>query len=111
MIIIAGKIFIEPSKREALVKASEPLQQATRDNEPGCEAYVFSADPCEPGNITVYELWTDAPSLAAHFLHENYFNMRTLFGEHGISGAETFKYRVDAKATVYNADRIATVDF
>ena len=37
--------------------------------------------------------------------------MRTLFGEHGISGAETFKYRVDAKATVYNADRIATVDF
>ena len=55
MIIIAGRIFIDPSKREALVKASQPLQQATRDNEPGCEAYVFSADPCEPVTISVYE--------------------------------------------------------
>ena len=111
MIIIAGKIFIAPEKREALVKASEPLQQATRDEEPGCEAYVFSADPCEPNVIVVYELWTDAPTLAAHFKHPNYMNMRALFGEHGITGAETAKFRVDAKAPVYNADRIATVDF
>jgi len=111
MIIIAGKIFIAPEKREALVKASAALQQATRDDEPGCEVYVFSADPCEPGVIVVYELWSDAPSLAAHFKHANYTNMRGLFGEHGISGAETHKFRIDAKAPVYNAERIATVDF
>lgn len=111
MIIISGRIFIDPAKRAALVEASKPLQQATRDEEPGCEAYVFAPDPCEPGTISVYELWTDAPSLAAHFLHENYFNMRKTFQEHGISGAETMKYRIDAKAPVYNADRIATTDF
>ena len=111
MIIISGRIFIDPPKRAALLEASKPLQQATRDDEPGCEAYVFAADSCEPGTISVYELWSDAPSLAAHFLHENYFNMRKLFGEHGISGAETMKYRIDAKAPVYNAERIATTDF
>jgi hypothetical protein len=37
--------------------------------------------------------------------------MRNLFGEHGITGAETAKFRVDAKAPVYNAERIATIDF
>jgi len=37
--------------------------------------------------------------------------MRNKFAEHGISGAETMKYRIDAKAPVYNAQRIATTDF
>ena len=111
MIIIAGTITIAPERRAGCLEASMPLQQATRTDEPGCLAYVFSADPCEPGHISVYELWTDGPSLAAHFLHENYFNMRNLFAEHGISGAETAKFRVDAKAPVYNAERIATIDF
>ena len=111
MIIISGVISIPPDKRAACIEASKPLQQATRDDEPGCLAYVFSADPCDDGAIAVYELWEDAPSLAAHLLHENYFNMRKMFGEHGITGAVTHKYRIDAKAPVYNADRIATVDF
>jgi hypothetical protein len=37
--------------------------------------------------------------------------MRKTFQEHGITGAETMKYRIDAKAPVYNAERIATTDF
>ena len=60
--------------------------------------YCFAADPCQADLIQVYELWEDAPSLAAHFLHENYFNMRTMFGQHGITGAVTHKYRIDAVA-------------
>ncbi len=111
MIIISGVISIPPDKRAACIEASIPIQQATRDDEPGCSAYVFSADPCDAGSISVYELWEDAPSLAAHFLHENYFNMRNMFGQHGITGAVTHKYRIDAVAPVYNAERIATTDF
>jgi hypothetical protein len=49
--------------------------------------------------------------LEAHFLHPNYINMRTMFGEHGITGADVKKYRVDASAPVYNAQRIATTSF
>ena len=111
MIIISGVISIPADRRAACLDESRPLQQATRDDEPGCLAYVFSADPCDDTAIVVYELWQDPPSLAAHFLHRNYTDMRALFGRHGITGAVTRKYRIDADAPVYNADRIATVDF
>ena len=86
MIIIAGSISILPEKRQACLDASMPLQAATRADEPGCLAYVFSADPCEPGIISVYELWEDAPTLAAHFKHSNYTDMRGVFAQHGITG-------------------------
>jgi quinol monooxygenase YgiN len=111
MIVVAGEISIPADKRAACLEASASLQQATRDEEPGCLAYVFAADPCQDDVISVYELWEDAPSLAAHFLHPNYNNMRARLGEMGITGADVLKYRVDATAPVYNADRIATVDF
>lgn len=110
-IIIAGEITIPADKRAAALEATRDLQQAPRDEEPGCLAYVFSADPCRDDVITVFELWEDADSLAAHFLHPNYFQMRDALGAAGITGATTMKYRVDASAPVYNADRVATVDF
>jgi len=111
MIIIAGTIHIAPEKRAACLEASEPLQAATRRDEPGCLAYVFAPDPCEPGHISVYELWEDAPTLEAHFKHPNYTDMRTMFGVHGITGADVRKFRIDAVAPVYNAERIATTSF
>lgn len=111
MIVVAGDIFIPAEKRAACLEASIPLQQATRDEEPGCLAYVFGTDPCRDNVIAVYELWADGPSLAAHFLHPNYFNMRATLGERGITGADVKKYRVDASGPVYNAEGIATVDF
>ena len=115
MIIISATIDIPADipadKRGGCVMASAPIQQATRTDEPGCLAYAFSADPCDAGTIVVYELWQDAASLAAHFLHQNYLAMRTMFGEHGITGSSTRKHRIDADAPVYNAQRIATVDF
>ena len=55
----------------------------------GCEAYVFSPDPAEENKVAVYELWKDRDSLHAHFDHENYFNMGSMFGEIGLAGAES----------------------
>ncbi|MEM9039806.1 MAG: antibiotic biosynthesis monooxygenase [Actinomycetota bacterium] len=111
MIIIAGEITIPAEKRADAIEGSKPFQQATRDDEAGCQAYVFAADPCRDDVIQVYELWDDAETLAAHFLHENYFNMRNFLGASGITGAVTHKYRVDAVAPVYNSEHVATVDF
>lgn len=111
MIIIAGEITIPADKRAAAIEGSAPLQQATRDDEPGCRAYVFAADPCRDDVIQVYELWDDAESLAAHFLHENYFNMRKFLGESGITAADTRKFRTDADEPVYGPDGVATADF
>ena len=84
MIIIAGTIDLEPSKRAACLEASKPLQQATRDDE---------------------------ASLAAHFEHPNYLNMRTMFGQFGLLGADNKKYRCDLSEPVYDDTRTPRADF
>ena len=112
MIIIAGTIDLaDPSRIDEAIEGAKPLQQATRDDEPGCRAYVFSADPCVDGRIVVYELWDDEASLAAHFKHENYFNMAAWLGEIGLAGTDNNKYRCDFKEPVYDDTRTARADF
>lgn len=112
MIIIAGYIdFTDEAARNAAVEASQPLQQATRDDEPGCGAYCFAADPCVANRVQVYELWDDEASLAAHFEHENYFGMRTMLGEMGLTGADNKKFRVDLAEPVYDDTRTPRADF
>ena len=112
MIIIAGTIDLEDSaKRDDALAIATRLQRKTRDEEPGCLAYVFSADPCVAGRIAVYELWQDEASLAAHFKHQNYFNMRTALGEIGLRGADNRKYRVDLSEPVYDTTFTPRADF
>lgn len=111
MIAIAGTITLPAERRAGALESTAALQQATRDDEPGCQAYVFSADPLRPDTIVVFELWTDAASLDAHFQHANYHDMRVQLGQSGMTGANVQKYRIDAAAPVYNAQRIATASF
>ncbi len=112
MIIIAGTIDLEdPAKRDETLAIARGLQQKTRDEEPGCLAYVFSADPCVDGRLAVYELWRDEASLAAHFKHPNYLNMRDALGRVGLKGADNNKYRIDASEPVYDATMTPRADF
>ncbi len=112
MIIIAGYIdFTDQEGRDSAVEASKALQQATRDDEPGCAAYCFAADPCVDNRVQVYELWDDEASLAAHFHHENYFGMRDMLGSFGMIGADNNKYRCDLSEPVYDDTRTARADF
>ena len=103
MIIIAGTIDLaDPSQIDEAIEKAKPLQQATRDDEPGCQAYVFSKDPCVAGRIAVHELWDDEASLAAHFKHDNYLNMGGLLQGFGLAGADNNKFRCDHKEPVYD---------
>ena len=64
MIIVAAKIlFTSQTDRDRAVALSVLIQKAIRDQEPGCHAYCFSADPCDPVAIQVYELWEHSESL------------------------------------------------
>ena len=111
-IIIAGTIDLaDPSNREEAMRSAGPLQQKTRSEEPGCHAYVFAPDPCVEGRICVYELWEDEASLAAHFQHANYLNMRTALGQIGLKGADNKKYRVDLSEPVYDTTMTPRADF
>jgi len=112
MIIIAGTIDFETAaQRDAALDLGRPLQRKTRDEEPGCLAYVFAADPCDAKRIGVYELWRDEASLAAHFKHPNYTNMRDALVRSGIKAADNRKYRVDHSEPVYDPSGVPRADF
>ena len=115
MIVIAGAaVFEDPPDRDACIAAGIPHVQATRDEEPGCLEYVFAADSADPRRIVIYELWEDAATLDAHFLHANYFNMREVFNPYREAGSYTIramKYRIDAVDQVYGEDRVASSRF
>ena len=111
MIVISGWIDVDPEVRDALVSESMPFQRSTREDEPGCNAYVFAADPCDPGRIHVFEEWASADDLEAHFQHPNFAAMGELLHRYPRRGSQTLKYRVDATAPVRNADGVATASF
>ncbi len=105
MIIIAARIdFATESDRDQALAETAPVQQATRDEETGCRAYCFAPDPCVPCRIQVYELWDDGPTLAAHFRHQNYEDMKTLLGKYGIVENWNQMYLVTDHEPVYDAE-------
>jgi len=112
MIIIAGQIdVLDASRRDEVVAGSAPFQQASRDQEPGCLAYCFAADPVVADRIQVYELWADEASLAAHFVHPNYLQMRDYLRTAGLRGADNRKYRCDLSEPVYDGSGTPRADF
>ena len=111
MIIVVAKIsFSTGAQRDRAVERSAPIQLATREQEPGCQAYCFAADPCDPVAIQVYELWDDSDSLAAHFLHQNYQDMVALLTEIGFLESVNRAYLAEKDEPVYgpNGERKET---
>ncbi|NQY55096.1 MAG: antibiotic biosynthesis monooxygenase [Ilumatobacteraceae bacterium] len=104
LVVVEAKIVVNESKRDEMVASSTATQQATRDDEAGCLVYCFAADPVHADTIQVYELWESEEALHAHFDHPNYFAMRDLLAVGGLVSAESRKHRVDATASVYDAN-------
>lgn len=112
MIIIAGYLeYADRAARDAIVEEGAPLQQATRDDEPGCEAYHFSADPTADTRVRVYELWADEASLAAHFEHPYFQEMRAVFHRFPRTGGDVKKYRCDLAEPVSDETGTYRADF
>ena len=111
MVVIAGWIDVEPAARDELIAASVPLQRSTREEEPGCQAYVFTADPAVDGRIHVYEQWATAADLDAHFLHANFHAMKALLRDYPRVGSQTTKHRVDSSGPVYGPDGVPSATY
>ncbi len=102
MIIVVAKIlFASKQDRDNAVVLSTPIQQATRDQEPGCHAYCFVPDPCDEIAIQVYELWEDSDSLVAHFDHENYQSMLETLSKTGFVESINRAYLTERNEPVY----------
>ena len=103
MIIITATLSFETqADRDRAVTQTAAVQKATRDDEPGCLAYCFGADPVEPTHVQVYELWTDPDNLAKHFDHPNYAAMvDVLRNSGGFVHSENRLYAADDRGPVY----------
>lgn len=63
MIIIAGKLWVEATDRDAyLAGCSKVVEQARVAA--GCLDFALSADPIAPDRINVYERWASEEDLA-----------------------------------------------
>jgi quinol monooxygenase YgiN len=111
VIVIATIDLADPSTIDEVLTRSAPIQQATRDDEPGCQQYVFAADPCMPGRIVVHEVWADDESLVAHFDHPNYLAMRDLLHASGIVKGINAKHLVAASSPVYSSPGRPVIGF
>jgi quinol monooxygenase YgiN len=64
MMIISGRLYVRPERRDAFLAASlEAVKQARCAA--GCLDFVVAADPIEPGRVNIYEEWASEPALAA----------------------------------------------
>jgi quinol monooxygenase YgiN len=66
MLVVAGHLRIDASRRKDAIAASRAAMQATRQ-EPGCISYAFSADLEDESLFHVFEEWEDQAALDAHF--------------------------------------------
>jgi quinol monooxygenase YgiN len=62
MLIVSGRIYVRPGRRDAFVAASAESVVEARLS-PGCLDFVVAADPIEPDRVNVYERWESAEEL------------------------------------------------
>ena len=64
MIIVSGRLYVRPERRDSFLLASrEAIKLARR--RAGCLDFVVAADPIEPDRVNVYEQWVSAAALTA----------------------------------------------
>ena len=110
-ILVVGTITVPPGQRAGLLDAARDLVRRTRDEEPGCLAYAFTADTVRDDLIQVIEHWQDEESLAAHFRHPNFFATKAVLAERGSGESSVRKYRVDLSEPVRDGERRYRADF
>ncbi len=56
MIIVAGKIHLDPEARQGYLDECRQAMELARAA-PGCLGFTLTADLLEPGRINIYERW------------------------------------------------------
>jgi quinol monooxygenase YgiN len=110
-IAILGHVDIDPAIRDKVVASVADLQRSTREEEPGCLAYVIAADPTDPARIQIVELWASASAAEAHFQHPNFAATGAALRAAPRRGGSSRKYRIDAEDDVKGADGQASASF
>ncbi|MDH3211322.1 MAG: antibiotic biosynthesis monooxygenase [Myxococcales bacterium] len=95
MLVIAGHIRIDPSKREAAIAAAVDVMEATR-REKGCLAYTFSTDLHDEGLIHIFEEWDSQDALDAHFKSPHMATFQKAIPDLGVKEMKIRRYEVSS---------------
>ncbi len=95
MVVIAGRIVIDPVHRDKAIAVALEMMQETR-KEKGCISYVFSADLADPGCFRLFEEWESPQALAAHFETTHMARFRAAMATLGIRERAIQRYEVTA---------------
>ena len=93
MLVIAGRIRLDPAKREAAIAAARELMRDTRV-EPGCVSYTLSADVEDEAVFHIFEEWKSAEALAAHFGAPHMARFQAAAAGFGVKGMKLQRYEI-----------------
>lgn len=97
MLIVAGTITIDPSRRAALEAAFDKMREATL-KEPGCIAYQAYFDRSEPGTLLIFEKWESEDALNAHFVSPHMAEFGKALSGPDVLGSDVRKYAVSSES-------------
>ena len=100
MIVITGKITLDPAKKQEITAAAIEMMQATRA-EAGNLEYAFTWDLVDEGVLRVVEQWEDETALDAHFKEPHMAAFTGKMGDFGMTGMEVIKHQVSASGPVF----------
>lgn len=93
MLVIAGRIELDPARRDDAIRAALEMMEATR-REAGCVSYSFSADLADPGAFLVFEEWESPEALAAHFRAPHMAKFQAAVGRLGVRSMKVQRYEI-----------------
>ena len=96
MIVIAGRVVIDPDNNDAAIPVAQEMMHATL-KESGCAAYNFSADLARKGVFHVFEEWESQEALDAHFASPHMAAFQKAVREFGVKERTVSRYDVSKK--------------
>ncbi len=91
MIIVAGTIAFDSSKRATLDEGFEKMRAASLQ-ENGCYEYQCYVSRADPGLAFMFEKWEDDAALTAHMTTPHMAEFGKTMGQLGIKGVDIMKY-------------------
>lgn len=99
MLVIAGRIRLDPAKRDAAIAAVRELMRETR-REGGCISYTLSADVEDDGLFHIFEEWESPEALGAHFKAPHMASFQKAAAGFGVKEMKVQRYEVSSVGPV-----------
>ncbi len=100
MLVIAGTIRIDPTKRDEAAKAALAIMKETHEEE-GNLAYAFSADLEDEGLIYIFEKWESQEALDLHFKTPHMAEFQAKVGSLGVKETKLEKFEIASVGPVF----------